>query len=429
MKENFYHNASKTAYLNLLKSGKAKHNSKGEIIRDAVYQKRKCKSISRIEPSRTWFNNTKTITENELTNFRNNVKTKSVYEVLLSQGKVPYSLLEPKSGKKKKADDYEDVFGKKATRKKPKLDFKDINELAKRKNEQEAIQEKTKDENKIDSEDLQNVEPNYRYIKGQSKRIWNELYKVIDSSDVLIHVLDARDPIGTKCPSIEKYLKQAQHKHLIYLINKVDLVPTSVTSKWLRILSKERPVVAFHSTNLNNFYGRNNLMNLLRQFANLHKEKKEISVGFLGFPNVGKSSIINILRNKKVCSVAPIPGQTKVWQYISLSGNIYAIDCPGIVPFTDEKEAVLRGAIRIENVDDPEFYVNEIVKKATKPLEKVYGIKIVDLDDFLEKLAVRFGKLLKNGEKDTKSVAKIVLHDWCKGKIPYFVEPIEEESK
>jgi nuclear GTP-binding protein len=67
------------------------------------------------------------------------------------------------------------------------------------------------------------------FSKGQSKRIWNELYKVIDSSDVVIHVLDARDPDGTRCRSIEKYIREeAPHKHLIFVLNKCDLVPTKV---------------------------------------------------------------------------------------------------------------------------------------------------------------------------------------------------------
>ncbi len=69
-----------------------------------------------------------------------------------------------------------------------------------------------------------------RMKAGQSRRIYSELYKVIDSSDVLIHVLDARDPLGTRCRNVEKYVsKEASHKHIIFLINKCDLVPTWVT--------------------------------------------------------------------------------------------------------------------------------------------------------------------------------------------------------
>jgi nuclear GTP-binding protein len=65
---------------------------------------------------------------------------------------------------------------------------------------------------------------------GQSRRIWSELYKVLDSSDVVIHVLDARDPMGTRCRAVEKFLrKEAAHKHLIFVLNKCDLVPTWVT--------------------------------------------------------------------------------------------------------------------------------------------------------------------------------------------------------
>jgi nuclear GTP-binding protein len=62
------------------------------------------------------------------------------------------------------------------------------------------------------------------FSKGQSKRIWNELYKVLDSSDVIVHVLDARDPLGTRCRAVEKYLKEeAPHKHLVFILNKVCL--------------------------------------------------------------------------------------------------------------------------------------------------------------------------------------------------------------
>lgn len=75
---------------------------------------------------------------------------------------------------------------------------------------------------------------------GQSKRIYNELYKVLDSSDVVIQVLDARDPMGTRSKQVEDYLKKnMRHKHLVFILNKCDLVPTWCTKQWVAILSEE----------------------------------------------------------------------------------------------------------------------------------------------------------------------------------------------
>ena len=84
------------------------------------------------------------------------------------------------------------------------------------------------------------------FEKGTSKRIWEELYKVIDSSDVLIHALDARNPNGTRSKFLEDYLKKnCPNKHLIFVLNKCDLIPTSVTQRWVRYLSKFHPTLAF----------------------------------------------------------------------------------------------------------------------------------------------------------------------------------------
>lgn len=87
------------------------------------------------------------------------------------------------------------------------------------------------------------------FSKGQSKRIWEELYKVIDSSDVLLYVLDARDPNGTRTKFIESYLKKkCPNKHLVFILNKCDLVPTSITQKWVKYLSKTAPTLAFQAS-------------------------------------------------------------------------------------------------------------------------------------------------------------------------------------
>ncbi len=106
----------------------------------------------------------------------------------------------------------------------------------------------------------------------------------------------------------------------------------------MRLLSATAPTLAMHA-HLTKPFGKGNLINLLRQFSQLHMDKKQVSVGFIGYPNVGKSSVINALRSKKVCKTAPIPGETKVWQYITLFKRVYLIDwCVYVFDFPSAKE-------------------------------------------------------------------------------------------
>merc|ERR1712042_482 len=151
------------------------------------------------------------------------------------------------------------------------------------------------------------------------------------------------------------------------------------------------------------------------------------SVGFIGYPNTGKSSVINALRSKKVCNVAPIAGETKVWQYISLMKKIYLIDCPGVVYPVGETETdkVLKGVVRVENLKTPEDYIGAVLDRV-KPeyMIRHFGIEQWDnVNDFLEKLARKTGKLWKGAEPDVKTVAKQVLNDWQRGRLPFFVKP------
>jgi nuclear GTP-binding protein len=264
------------------------------------------------------------------------------------------------------------------------------------------------------------------FEKGLSKRIWEELYKVVDSSDVLIYVLDARCPDGTRNRSLEDHLKKnCEAKHLVFVLNKCDLVPTSVTQKWVKYLSQFAPTLCFQASQTNPF-GKGSLIQLLKQFDNLHREKKCISVGFIGYPNVGKSSIINALMKKSVCKVAPIPGETKVWQYITLTKRIYLIDCPGIVYDANESQVdkVLKGVVRAEKIPDPDSYIQPILDRVQKKhLTDMFGVHTwTNAEDFIVQVAERTGKLLKGGEPDINNVAKSIIFDWQRGNIPYFTK-------
>lgn len=182
---------------------------------------------------------------------------------------------------------------------------------------------------------------------------------------------------------------------------------------------------------MTNSFGKGSLITLLRQFSQLHAARKQISIGFIGYPNTGKSSIINTLRKKRVCTVAPIPGETKVWQYITLMKRIYLIDCPGVVPPSQgdtEEDILLRGVVRVENVEHPAQYVEAVLRRTqSRHIERTYDIKAADYNDdpieFLSILARKGGRLLKGGEPDVDGVAKMVLNDFLRGKIPWFTPP------
>lgn len=156
-------------------------------------------------------------------------------------------------------------------------------------------------------------------------------------------------------------------------------------------------------------------------------DKKQISVGFIGYPNVGKSSVINALRSKKVCNVAPIAGETKVWQYITLMKRIFLIDCPGVVyPSAEtDTEKVLKGVVRVELVTNPEDYVETVLQRVRKEyIQKTYKVESWTTSmDFLEQLAKKSGKLLKGGEPDITVTSRMVLNDWQRGKLPFYVAP------
>lgn len=233
--ENFYRDAKKVKQVNILRGGHATRDAQGNVTQAAAYQSRE-KPKARIEPNRKWFGNTRVIAQNALTQFRENigVKVNDPYSVLLQRNKLPMSLLKTSEKIPRlqivESESYSSTFGPKAQRKRPKILVGNLAELADSTVESDAkFTERLESEAHLQTEPTDYVQEAREavFFKGQSRRIWNELYKVIDSSDVIIHVLDARDPYGTRCKSVEQYLKNdAPHKHLIYVLNKCDLVPT-----------------------------------------------------------------------------------------------------------------------------------------------------------------------------------------------------------
>ncbi|KAG5638022.1 GTPase required for pre-60S ribosomal subunit nuclear export and maturation [Sphagnurus paluster] len=455
--ENFYRTGKQVARLKLLNSGKAVRDKDGKIIQAAAFQKGEDETKpGRVQPDRRWFGNTRVISQTALDHFRTSLSERKndPYSVLLRRNKLPMALLDdaqnPHTLKRPhivETEPFSETFGPKAQRKRPRIEAGTFEELGKLgaagADEADTVSKAIEPLASSIVEAPTHADYNEPiYAKGTSRRIYGELYKVIDSSDVILHILDARDPLGTMCDSVIDYIKKEKsHKQVVLVINKCDLVPNWVTARYIQHLTPRFPTIAFHASP-NHSFGKGSLIQLLRQFAQLHSDKKQISVGFIGYPNVGKSSVINTLKSNKVCTVAPVPGETKVWQYITLTRRIYLIDCPGIVPASahdSHTSTVLKGVVRVEALPTPSEHIPALMERV-KPiyLARTYGVTLPNPDDtsknwepevFLDELARMKGRLLKGGEPDLESVAKIILSDWVRGRIPFFVPPPERSEE
>ncbi|PWN18174.1 hypothetical protein BCV69DRAFT_285475 [Microstroma glucosiphilum] len=226
--------------------------------------------------------------------------------------------------------------------------------------------------------------------KDSSLRAYaHHLRSLVTQSDVLIQVLDARDPMGSRSSHTENLLASHPDKKLLLILTKIDLVPKEVLQKWLVYLRQSYPTLAFKSTSTLSSSGRASrkiqttaassssleasssatLLQLLKNYARSQPKGMSLTVGIYGPPNVGKSSLINSLVKSRACSVAPRPGETKNLQTVLLDRKVRLIDSPGVAMSSgrgavDGIEDVLRGTVKIELVEDPAKPVAEILKRA-----------------------------------------------------------------
>ena len=241
--------------------------------------------------------------------------------------------------------------------------------LANSANPYASLNDETMEDSDDDGSDAENSDDSEAGTSSSLRLHAKSLREVISKSDVIIQVLDARDPEGTRSRKIEKEAVQVHGKKLVLVLNKIDLVPKENVEAWLAHLRRSFPTLPFKSSTQsqrNNLSSSGNsshtptgasstspapLLTLLKNYS----RAGSLTVGVIGFPNVGKSSLINTLKRSKACGVAPTPGYTKEVQLISLDGHLKILDCPGVVYEGGDQgpEQVLRNCTAVEQVDDP----------------------------------------------------------------------------
>ncbi|PIN98291.1 MAG: hypothetical protein COT90_05035 [Candidatus Diapherotrites archaeon CG10_big_fil_rev_8_21_14_0_10_31_34] len=244
------------------------------------------------------------------------------------------------------------------------------------------------------------------------KGFFDRVYSIIDNSDILIEVIDARFPEKTRNKNIEGFIKRHE-KELVLVLNKSDLVSKRNADKTKKEIKKEFPCVFISSTQKQG-------MKRLREMILIKTKNTGNVVGVIGYPNTGKSSVINSLSGKKI-KTSITAGFTRGEQTVN-AGKFKLIDSPGIIPLEerDENELVLIGVKNPSKLDYPEEAAETLIKllKEKNPEElKRLGGKSTDPEKILEEIALKRKRLMKKGLPDVNSVSKQILLEFQKGKI------------
>ena len=230
---------------------------------------------------------------------------------------------------------------------------------------------------------------------------WDILKDMVHGADVIVEVVDARNVPETRLPLLERF---SGSKRLLILANKADLLGQGVKhphlpNKGLCFSAKKADERARRA--------------LIRAILD-RTEKRPVKALFLGYPNIGKSSIINLLARRQAAKVSSVAGTTKNIQWVRVDDTLTVSDYRGVYPKHEKREELVRkGALNVP--EDAEAHAHRFIRKAlSEPalkrwLEKEYDVDLreaADTEAVLGTIARRRGWVLKGGEPNLAEAAR-----------------------
>ena len=265
------------------------------------------------------------------------------------------------------------------------------------------------------------------WFPGHMNKALHEVEEKIKMMDVIIELLDARAPLSSVNERLEK---ATAHKKKLFLITKADLADEKQTQLWMKhFMSQDSEVLVVNLTNKNAY---NSIANAVIRLGK-SKWQKEMARGMkpqpirtmiIGIPNVGKSSLINLLAKRKAAGVQNKPGYTRGEQWIRVNKDFMLLDTPGILPMSYENEEkaanlALIGSIRediLPNHDLVSYLLDELKYHYPDALKDRFDIsEITSYEDVIRAISVRRGLLTSNGGYALEKAESLLLKEFKDG--------------
>jgi len=257
-----------------------------------------------------------------------------------------------------------------------------------------------------------------QWFPGHMHKARKEIKKRLPDIDLIIEVMDARIPYSSENPLVAQFRKD---KPCIKILNKSDLADPVITQQWLNYFELDENTKAL-AVNAKTKGQIQSLPNAIKKFLPQRvKNEKPLRTFILGIPNVGKSTIINILAGRTIAKVGDEPAVTKRQQQIYLKNNIILSDTPGILwPRMENKNSGFRlgatGAIKDTAMDYEEvalFIIEYLKKNYSENIISRYKLKTLpdNADAILAEIGKKRGCLRAGGLVDVYQAADIFIKD------------------
>lgn len=274
------------------------------------------------------------------------------------------------------------------------------------------------------------------WFPGHMKRALDLIQENLQKTNIVLEILDARAPLSSQNPLTEKIIKNSNRNKII-LLNKSDLAQEEEILKWREYFETLENNVLI--TNIYKKGMKKQIIDNIIKIANVKKIKtyeEKIKVLVIGVPNVGKSSIINLLVGKKSTSVANKPGHTKNIQILKINERINIFDMPGILWHNLEdqeiaKKLAILDMIKNEIIDNTELALYLLKKmhinNKTKLLNK-YNIISTNSLEILEEFAKTRGFINKKHTIDIERASKILIKEYREGKFGKIILDVKRHN-